>query len=101
MAGALAGERVRPVVLGLAIPEPAGKISLAGYRDALLATAGLTASSVASRVAPLARARRDSHARRRARGPGALNGTVLAGAAVDAQRALAALAHFSRQAFVN
>lgn len=91
---------MRPVVLGLAIPEPAGKISLAGDRDALLATAGLTASSVASRVAPLARARRDSHARRRARA-GALNGTVLAGAAVDAQRALAALAHFSRQAFVN
>jgi len=58
VAGALAGERVRPVVLGLAIPEPAGKISLAGYRDALLATAGLTASSVASRIAPLARARR-------------------------------------------
>ena len=47
VAGALAGERVRPVVLGFVIPEPAGKISLAGDRDALLATAGLTASSVA------------------------------------------------------
>ena len=40
---------MRPVVLGLAIREPAGKISLAGDRDALLATAGLTASSIASR----------------------------------------------------
>ena len=37
---------MRPVVLGLAIPEPAGKISLAGDRDALLAIAGLPASSV-------------------------------------------------------
>jgi len=39
-----------PPVLGLAIPEPAGKISVAGDRNALLAMAGLSATDIASKI---------------------------------------------------
>jgi transketolase len=40
-------------VVGLGIPEPAGKISLAGTREELLAEAGLSAPKIAQQVAAL------------------------------------------------
>ena len=46
----LAAARTRPPVIGLAIPETGGKISVAGSRDALLAEAGLSAQDIAQRI---------------------------------------------------
>ena len=43
---ALAGKRGGAAVLGLAIPEPAGKISIAGDRENLLARAGLSVDGI-------------------------------------------------------
>jgi transketolase len=40
----------RPPVLGLAIPEPTGKITKAGDRDVLLEAAGLSAETIARRM---------------------------------------------------
>jgi transketolase len=40
----------RPPVLGLAIPEPTGKITKAGDREVLLEAAGLSAETIAKRV---------------------------------------------------
>jgi len=56
VAGTLAGCHARPPVLGLGIPEPAGKISVAGDRDMLLARAGLSPNAVAEQVLAFARA---------------------------------------------
>jgi transketolase len=44
--GALADKRMGVPVLGLAIPEPAGKISVAGDREALLAHVGLSVDGI-------------------------------------------------------
>lgn len=46
----LAASIGRPPVAGLGIPEPAGKVSRAGDRDALLHDAGLSASAIADKV---------------------------------------------------
>jgi transketolase len=50
VASAFAGERHRPPLLGLGIPEQTGKISRAGDRDMLLAAAGLSSRSIAHRI---------------------------------------------------
>jgi transketolase len=50
VATCLAAARTRPPVIGLAIPEAGGKISVAGGRDALLAQAGLSAQDIARRI---------------------------------------------------
>ena len=50
VAAALAGRPTGACVLGLAIPEPAGKISVAGDREALLARAGLSVDGIAARI---------------------------------------------------
>lgn len=47
---ALALSVERPRVLGLAIPEPTGKITKAGDREVLLKAAGLSAGAIAERV---------------------------------------------------
>src|SRR4051812_36042341 len=55
VAAMLASCRKRPLVLGLGIPEPSGKISIAGDRDMLLARAGLSPNAIAEQVRAFAR----------------------------------------------
>jgi transketolase len=50
VACALASRSGHPPVLGLGIPEPAGKISRGGDRDSLLRDAGLSAAAIAAQV---------------------------------------------------
>ena len=50
IAGCLAPMRFRAPVLGLAIPEAAGKASLGGDREALMNAAGLGPGSIAGRI---------------------------------------------------
>lgn len=47
---ALALDRNRPPVLGLAIPEPTGKITKAGDREVLLRSAGLSPETIAEQI---------------------------------------------------
>lgn len=50
VATCFAAARIRPPIIGLAIPEADGKISIAGGRDALLAQAALSATAIAQRI---------------------------------------------------
>ena len=50
VAGSLASLPARPPVVGLGIPEPAGKISRAGDRDALLMEAGLSVGAIVDKA---------------------------------------------------
>jgi transketolase len=50
VATCLAAAKRRPPIIGLAVPEAGGKISIAGGRDALLAQAGLSADEIARRI---------------------------------------------------
>ncbi|RXH29778.1 transketolase [Bradyrhizobium nanningense] len=50
VAGAFAGDAVRPPITGIGIPEQGGKTSLAGSRDALLDAAGLSAQAIVARI---------------------------------------------------
>jgi transketolase len=50
VAAALASRSERPRLLGLGVPEPAGKISLSGDREAQLAAAGLRPEDIAARI---------------------------------------------------
>ena len=50
IASLLVSDPKRPVLAGIAIPEPTGKISKGGDRDQLLNDAGLSAGSIVSKV---------------------------------------------------
>jgi transketolase len=50
VSAAIVGESRHPPLLGLAVPEQSGKISVAGDRDALLSAAGLSSESIAGRI---------------------------------------------------
>jgi transketolase len=56
VATAVAADAQRPPVSGLGIPDLAGKVSLAGDRDGLLAAAGLSPPAIAERIKELAKA---------------------------------------------
>jgi transketolase len=47
---ALASESLRPPVIGIGVPELGGKTSIAGSRELLLKTAGLSTESIIDRV---------------------------------------------------
>lgn len=50
VAGAFAGDAVRPPITGMGIPEQGGKTSHAGSREALLDAAGLSAEAIVARI---------------------------------------------------
>ncbi|MBR0815024.1 transketolase [Bradyrhizobium diazoefficiens] len=50
VAGAFAGDAVRPPITGMGIPEQGGKTSQAGSREALLDAAGLSAEAIVARI---------------------------------------------------
>jgi transketolase len=50
VAGAFAGDAMRPQVTGIGIPEQGGKTSSAGSREALLDAAGLSVSAIVARI---------------------------------------------------
>lgn len=50
VAAIMAGDAMRPPILGLGVPEPANKISKAGSREALLAADGLSPEMIRARI---------------------------------------------------